>query len=84
MCTAWDSAGQSWLRHCLRTWPSNTLGSTTAALIVLRASTSVPMNMIGADADALEINMMLFNRCHGIVAIADQDLRGPGITLVVS
>jgi hypothetical protein len=42
------------------------------------------MNMIGADADALEINMILCNRCHGIVAIADQDLRGSGITLVVS
>ena len=37
--------------------------------MVLRASTSVPMNMIGADADALEINMMLFDRSHGIVAI---------------
>ncbi len=79
MCTAWDSAGQSWLRHCLRAWPSNTLGSTTAALIVPRASTSVPMNMIGADADALEINMMLCNRCHGGVAIADPGI-APGMT----
>lgn len=69
MCAAWDSVGQSWLRHCLRAWPSNTLGSTTAALIVPRASTSVPMNMIGADANAFEIDMMLFDRRHGIVAI---------------
>jgi hypothetical protein len=27
------------------------------------------MNIIGADADTLEINMMLCNRCHGGVAI---------------
>jgi hypothetical protein len=32
------------------------------------------MNMIGADADALEINMILFNRCHGIVAIVEQGI----------
>ena len=77
MCTAWDSAGQSWLRHCLRAWPSNTLGNTTAALMVLRASTSVPMNMIGADADTLEINMILCNRSHGIVAIAGGGIAPP-------
>ena len=74
MCTAWDSTGQSWLRHCLRATPSNSLGSTTAALIVLRASTSVPISMIGAEADALEINMMLCNRCHWIVAIPERGI----------